>query len=289
MADLALVVNPAIRRGSIAAQSVRIRLGRRASIVVIEEPSVDATRDAVGAAIASGAGSVVAIGGDGLVHALLPALARTDVPLGIVPAGTGNDLAAALGVPQDPMRAADVIAAGSTRLIDLGRSVDRWWASVLCAGFDSAINERANGLRWPRGRWRYDAAVLAELAQLRPRDFVVDVDGVRISGPTTLVAIGNTSQYGGGYRMCPRAQPDDGEFDVTIVGPVGRLDLARMLSAVKTGTHLGHPAVRTLRGRRVRIDATGTVAYADGERIGDLPIPAVCEAGSLRVFAPERE
>jgi diacylglycerol kinase (ATP) len=162
----------------------------------------------------------------------------------------------------------------------------QWWISVLCAGFDSAINERANRIRWPRGPRRYDIAILAELAMLHPYPFRLTVDGAEWSGPAILVAVGNTERYGGGYRMCAGADPYDGTLDVTIVGPVGRLDLVRMLPKVKSGTHLGHRAVTVLSGREITIESAGVSAYADGERLGDLPRTARCEPGALHIWTP---
>ena len=186
----------------------------------------DAERQAA-EAVAAGTGAVVAVGGDGTAHAALQAVAGTTTPLAVVPAGTGNDLALALGIPRDPVAAARAAAedlvAGDVRTIDAGRTGDRWWATVLCCGFDSAVTDRANRLRWPRGRRRYDVAILAELARLRPRELVLVLDGESQTLPVTLVAVGNTSWYGGGMKVCPGADPADGLFDVTVVGPLTRL------------------------------------------------------------------
>lgn len=289
--DVVLVANPAAGRngGGSVLEAVRNSLsmaGRR--VAVVHEASAAATlRAAERAVAAAGPGAtLVAIGGDGLVHLLLPLAATADVTLAIVPSGTGNDIALALHIPADPLAAAQLVLTGAVTAMDAVRTGDRWWASVLCAGFDSAINERANAMRWPPGRRRYDLAIAAELARLHTEDFTVDVGGERWSGSATLVAVGNTGQYGGGYQMCAQADPADGLLDVTIVGPVGRVDLARMLSAVRKGTHLGHPAVTTLRGREVRLAAAGVSAYADGERLGDLPLTATCRAAALRVIVP---
>jgi diacylglycerol kinase (ATP) len=178
-----------------------------------------------------------------------------------------------------------LIGGAEPRPVDAVRDEDgRWWASVLCAGFDSAINERANRIRWPSGPRRYDVAILAELATLHPYEFTLRVDETEWSGPAILVAVGNTEQYGGGYRMCAGADPTDGLLDVIVVGPVGRLDLVRMLPKVKSARHLDHPAVTVLRGREVTLEAADVSAYADGERLGMLPQTARCEPGALRVW-----
>jgi diacylglycerol kinase (ATP) len=286
---LGLVVNPIAGRGRAGRLTDRVHAaltegGRRVHIV--SEAGPEATADATRELLASGVEAVVGLGGDGLAHLLLQIVAETSVPLGLIPAGTGNDLAVALQIPSDPLAAARVVLAGHTRPIDAVRTGDRWWASVLCAGFDSAINERVNRMRWPRGPRRYDLAILAELAQLHPEPFTVTVDGRSWTGPAVLVAVGNTGQYGGGFRMCPQARVDDGLLDVTLVGPVHRADLVRMLPRVRSGSHLGHPAVTTLRGKEIRLEADGIVAYADGERLAALPVDARCVPGALRVFAP---
>ncbi len=287
--SLALVVNPVAGRGQAGRLADRVHsaltVGGR-QVQVVAEAGPEATAEATRALVATGVDGVVALGGDGLVHLLLQIVAGTEAPLGIVPAGTGNDLAVALRIPPDPVAAAQVVLAGRTRSVDAVRSGDRWWGSVLCAGFDSAINERVNRMRWPRGPRRYDLAILAELARLHPEPFTLTVDGRRWSGPAVLVAVGNTGQYGGGFQMCPQARPDDGLLDVTLVGPVRRADLVRMLPRVRAGRHLGHPAVTRLRGREVRLEAAGVVAYADGERLAALPVEARCVPGALHVFTP---
>jgi diacylglycerol kinase (ATP) len=240
---------------------------------------------------AEGTDAVVVVGGDGTVNVAAQQLAQTGTALGIVPGGTGNDLADAVGLPPDPLEAADTLLdaldAGCTRDIDLGRVEDGpWWATVLCAGFDSAVNERANRMRRPAGPRRYDVAIVAELARLRPRTFLLQLDGRYLDGPATLVAIGNGPQYGGGKLITPDARLDDGRFQITVVGPVSRATLARLAPTLPRAGHLRHPAVRTYRATTVSIDAADTVAYADGERIGPLPLRTRCVPGALRVLVP---
>ncbi|MFN2517929.1 MAG: sphingosine kinase, partial [Jatrophihabitantaceae bacterium] len=119
-----------------------------------------------------------------------------------------------------------------------------------------------------------------------PRLFRVEMDGVLLATPATLVAVGNAPQYGGGKRITPDARMDDGEFAVTIVGPVSRLTLARLAPTLPRAGHIGHPAVTTYTARSVRLDAPSTLAYADGERIGPLPMGTTCVAGALPVLVP---
>ena len=232
--DVAVLVSPAAGRGRArAATGTVLDVLRAAGLTprVLPATTRAAAEAQAAAAVGAGTAAVVAIGGDGAAHAALQAVAGTGTPLAVVPAGTGNDLALALGVPADPRAAAEAAAAdlraGEVRTVDAGRTGERWWATVLCCGFDSAVTDRANRLRWPRGPRRYDVAILAELARLRPRELTLVLDGEPRTVAATLVAVGNTAWYGGGMRVCPAADPTDGAFDVTVVGPVSRRELVR--------------------------------------------------------------
>ena len=237
-----------------------------------------------------GTDALVVLGGDGMCHLALQAVAGTTTPLGVIPAGTGNDLAATLGMPDDPLAAARAVATavcqGWTRAVDVATAAGRWWGGVLCAGFDSAVNERANTMRWPAGPRRYDLAILAELARLHTEMFTLTLDGQPLQVEATLVAVGNGPRYGGGLRICPDARIDDGLLDVTVVGPVSRVELVRVKPRVRRGEHTTHPAVTVRRAREVTLAAPGVTAYADGERLGTLSVTATCVPGALRVLAP---
>ncbi|WP_033341335.1 diacylglycerol kinase family protein [Catenuloplanes japonicus] len=234
-------------------------------------------------AVTSGAAAIIAIGGDGTFHRALQSVAGTGTPLGLIPTGTGNDFATAAGLPADPLTAARSVAqalkTGTFRRYDLARvssatGPDRWFGAVLGAGFDALVNERANRMRFPRGPRRYDLAILAETLTLRPRRYTLRADG---GEPRTfdgiLVAIGNTSSYGGGLQMCPTADPHDALLDVTIGAPMPRHTLLRLKPRLRTGTHVTDPLVTTLRARTIELSvAAPVVSYADGERCAPLPI-----------------
>ena len=295
MIEVAVLVSPAAGRGRARALSGAVLDGLRAGgldpRVLPATTGAEAERQAADA-VAAGTGAVIAVGGDGSAHAALQAVAGTTTPLAVVPAGTGNDLALALGIPRDPVAAARAAAedlvAGDVRTVDAGRTGDRWWATVLCCGFDSAVTDRANRLRWPRGRRRYDVAILAELAALRPREVVLVLDGETRTVPVTLVAVGNTSWYGGGMKVCPGADPTDGLFDVTVVGPLGRLELVRQRPRLTAGTHIENPAVTVHRAARVELTSPGVTTYADGEPVAPLPAVAECVPGALRIVGTAR-
>jgi diacylglycerol kinase family enzyme len=219
-------------------------------------------------------------------------VAGTSAALAVVPAGTGNDLVRALGIPTDAVAAAraaaEDLAAGTHRTIDAGRTGDRWWATVLCCGFDSAVSDRANRLRWPKGRRRYDVAVLAELARLRPVELTMVLDGETQTLPVTMVAVGNTPWYGGGMKVCPGADPTDGLFDVTVVGATSRLQLMRTKPKLTAGTHIEHAMVSVHRAARVELSSPGVTTYADGEPVAPLPAVAECVPGALTVVGSGR-
>ncbi|MGY1592379.1 diacylglycerol/lipid kinase family protein [Geodermatophilus sp. SYSU D00708] len=288
-------MSPAAGRGRARVATAAVLDALRAgglSPAVLPATTRAAAEQQAAAAVAAGTAAVVAVGGDGAAHAALQAVAGTPTPLAVVPAGTGNDLALALGTPRDPVAAARAAAedlrGGRVRALDAGRTGGRWWATVLCCGFDSAVTARAERLRWPRGPRRYDVAILAELARLRPRELTVVLDGAARTLPVTLVAVGNTPWYGGGMRVCPGADPADGAFDVTVVGPVSRRQLVATRPRLTAGTHVEHPAVSVHRAARVELAGEGLTTYADGEPVAPLPAVSTCVPGALTVVGTDR-
>lgn len=284
-----LLVNPTSGRGRGAHLLQPVLGGLRGAgaqvDVLVGRDAADAL-DRLRAAVAAGVDAVVALGGDGLVNLAVQVTAGTDLPLGLVPAGTGNDIARALGIDVTrPLAALDRVARGGVRTIDLGRADGRWFVGVLGSGFDSAVNERANRMTWPRGRARYNLAILAELRTFRPVSYVLDLDGQQWHTEAMLVAVGNAASYGGGMRVCPDARLDDGLLDVTVLGPVSRPEFLRVFPTVYRGTHVHHPAVSVRRARRVGLRAAGATAYADGERVAALPVCCEAVPAALRVFA----
>ncbi len=235
-------------------------------------------------AVRGGVDALVAIGGDGMAHLALQAVAGTATGFGLVPTGTGNDFARALGLPLgDPARSARLLLTEPPRQVDVARAADRWWACVLGTGFDAATNDRANRMTWPRGRRRYDLAVVAELVSYRPKRFLLVLDGVPRQVDAMLVAVGNAASYGGGMRVCPDARLDDGLLDVVVIGAMSRRRFLRLFPSVFRGAHVAAPEVWTGQAREVRIEGDATV-YADGEPLGRLPLTATVVPGALRVI-----
>src|SRR6195952_2914375 len=133
-----------------------------------------------------------------MVHLAVQALAQSSTRLGIVPAGTGNDVARYFDVPRkDTAAATDVVIGGRERTVDLARIGSGYYVTVLAAGFDAIVNERANEMTWPKGQMRYNLATIAELRTLRPIPYVLDVDGEQHRFEATMVAVGNGPSFGG--------------------------------------------------------------------------------------------
>lgn len=278
-------MSPEAGRGTTAAVTTdvieRLRaLGR--TVVDLTGADADASRVNATAAVADGAERIVVLGGDGMVHLAVQAVAGTDTALGVVAVGTGNDFVRSLpGIPDDPLDAVRV-ALGEPDPIDAIRVGDRWIASVATAGFSGDVNARANRLTRPRGQSRYTVATVLELPALRRRPTRLTVDGVTHHHDAVLLAVGNTAWFGGGMHICPHADPDDGMLDVTVVDGVGRLELLRFFNRVFKGTHLDHPKVHTHRGARIELDADVAV-WGDGEPVATGPVVLEAVPAAIRL------
>jgi diacylglycerol kinase (ATP) len=292
---LGLIVNPT------SGKNTGARVGTDA-LTLLRAGGVDivdlSAADALGAAAKgrraveeAGLDALVVAGGDGMVHLGTNLCAGTGVPLGVIAAGTGNDIARELGLPvRDAAKSVERILAGHTRTVDAARYVAptgevKWFVGVLAGGFDAVVNERANRWRWPRGPMRYNLAVARELPVFRPIPYVLELDGDRRETEAMLVAVGNGPAYGGGMRVTPDAQFDDGLLDVLLLHRLPMHEFLRVFPRVFSGTHVSHPAVEVVRARTVGLEATGIVSYADGERFAPLPITLEAVPGALTVLA----
>lgn len=297
-ASVVLVVNPAAAKGRAAASLPHVagRLrdrGHPLEIMLSRTPAEAA--ELVDRAARSGADVLAVMGGDGMAHLGVNAVAdhaaaHPDGPalaLGLVPAGTGNDLARSLGLdPDDLAGSAEVLVAGSTRSVDLLRVDERWVGTVLATGFDALVNARANRMRRPHGSARYTLAVLAELRTFRPLPYALVVDGVPRELEAMFVAVGNTRSYGGGLQICPDADPYDGWLDVTVIHPVSRAKLLQLLPRMSSGSFATDPCVERLRARRVSLAHGAGIAYGDGEDLGTTPVTVSLVPRAIRVCLP---
>lgn len=293
-ARVTVLTNPASGHGSAphAAERAITQLHRRGvDVVAIAGRDSTHARALVEGALDRGMDALVVVGGDGIISLALQVLAQTDIPLGIIPAGTGNDHAREFGIPaKDPEAAADVIVDGQRDRVDLGRisgadGTDRWFGTVMAAGFDSLVTDRTNRMRWPHGRMRYNLAMVAELSKLRLLPFRLSFDGgEEHTTELTLAAFGNTKSYGGGMRICPNADPHDGLLDATMVASASRSRLIRLFPTVFKGTHVELDEVSTARARTISVDSPGINAYADGEYVCPLPVQVSAVPNALRIL-----
>jgi diacylglycerol kinase (ATP) len=244
-------------------------------------------------AVADGVDVLAVMGGDGMMHLGVNTVATAHqagnrrTALGVIPAGTGNDLCRGIGLdPADAVGAARVIADGRTRAVDLARVGDTFVGTVLATGFDALVNRRANAMAWPRGSSRYTIATLAELRVFSPLTYRLTLDGKVRDQRAMLVAVGNTGYYGGGMQICPQADPFDGWLDVTIIHPVGRVTLLRLLPKIFSGTFARDDCVEQLRVREVTVQGPGLVGFGDGEMLGAAPLTACLTPRILPVFVP---
>lgn len=286
---IALLTNPTAGKGKGArardAALSRIRAAGR-DVTSMEGRDADEALDLARQAVADGAEALVAVGGDGMVHLAVQAVAGTGTPLGIIPAGTGNDVARYFDIPRkDPAAAADRMLAGNQRVVDLARCGTKHFITVLAAGFDAIVNERANRMTWPKGQMRYNIATLAELRVFEPLPYTLDLDGRSVSLEAMLVAVGNGPSFGGGLRITEGAILDDGMLDVVIIKPMSKPALIKTYPKLFKGTHVTHPQYEHHRVRSVTVAAPGIVSYADGERFGALPLTVECAPGALTVLA----
>ncbi len=294
MARLGLIVNPTSGRNTGARIGTEaLTLLRAAGVDILDLSAADA-RSAMEqgrAAIVAGAvDRIVVAGGDGMVHLGANLCAGTGVPLGVIAAGTGNDIARELGLPvRDAAKAVERILDGGIRVVDAARYTmasgeDRWFVGVLAGGFDAVVNERANQWRWPKGPMRYNLAIMRELPVFRAIPYVLELDGTRMETEAMLVAVGNGPAYGGGMKVTPDASFDDGLLDVLVLHKISTAEFLRVFPTVFKGTHTSHPKVQVLRARSVRLEATGIVSYADGERFAPLPMTIEVVPGALKVL-----
>ncbi|HEY0392151.1 MAG TPA: diacylglycerol kinase family protein [Solirubrobacterales bacterium] len=229
----------------------------------------------------------VVISGDGLLGAVGGAMAGSETPLGIVPGGRGNDLARVLGIPADPAEAVAVLAAGESRRIDVGEANGKRFLGIVSVGFDSECNRLANEVRFLRSNLVYVYSLLHTLVGWKPARFTIAAgnERTRISGYSISVA--NNSTYGGGMRIAPDAELDDGLFDVVAIGEVGKLRFVANLAKVFKGTHVEGEEVRVFRAPRLELTASRPFpVYADGEHLTDLPVALRILPRALSILVP---
>jgi diacylglycerol kinase (ATP) len=271
-----VVVNPKAGLGAaakLATQVVGFLKSNEINYRMISPNSAVETRTQVREALRAGeATKLLSVGGDGLFHLLLQLAIEFKVPLALAPGGTGNDFYRTLGWFDYEL--SDYLAhliSNEPSFVDVGVVDGEYFGAVLSSGFDAVVNERANGMKWPAGPAKYNVAIAMELPKFKAIEFKILADEKVLEVEAMLIAVGNGSSYGGGMRVCPDADLHDGLLDIMILHPVSKLEFVKVFPTVYKGTHIEHPQVEIIRAKAIRIESSA-VAYADGERIGQLPV-----------------
>ena len=288
--DVALICNPSAGGGRAAkalprAEHALSELGVRFHTELTR--SLEHGCELARAAAAAGEATVT-LSGDGLIGCVVGAL--RDVPgavLGVLPGGRGNDTARMLGIPAGLPDACAVVAAGVQREIDIGDVEGRSFIGIASLGFDSDANRIANAAPARLGKLVYVYGALRALAAWQPARFELVVDGAPVTSVGYSVAACNSGYYGGGMLVAPGAALDDGLLDVVLIAEHSKPGFLRNLPRVFKGQHVGHPAVRVLHARELRVDADRPfTVYADGDPIGDTPLTIRVIPRAVRVLVP---
>jgi diacylglycerol kinase (ATP) len=246
------------------------------------------------AAARSGCALLVLAGGDGTVREALCGLlgaaeeGHALPAVGLVPAGTCNDLARALGVPRDVPRAVGVALGESERAVDVWHFGETAFVTVAGVGFDAAVARAAKTrFRRLRGTAGYVAALLSELPRRRPIPLRLSWPNGELICDAWMVALGNTASYGGGMRVAPRAVPDDGRLEVVVVGALSRAGLLAAFPRVFSGGHVSHPRITVIEAEEVVIEGVGGEALLDGDVVASESVVRVTRAPwAVRVRCP---
>ncbi len=290
MARSLLVINPASRRArrhSFCSRLLRELSGLSPGFEVVVSSSASQPASLARQAVQLGYEMVVAVGGDGLVSQIAAELVGSRTVLGIIPAGAGNDFARGLGIPLGLKGALRVLAQGGVRWVDVGQACRRHFFSVAVTGFAAEVNRRANRLSRLSLPQIYTLTTLATVFSYRPRHFALSLEGKERHYYGWMVAVGNTWSCAAGMALLPAACPDDGLLDICVVQGINRVQLLLAFPRVFLGSHVYHKGVASLRAREVTLNADPPCeVYADGERLGTLPLTLSVWPRALGVRVP---
>ena len=292
-AHASIVVNPRAGGGRRVREVSTLALElmmRSWDVDIVVPEDAEGVREAVRRSLHSSADCIVIAGGDGTWHHAVQAGAGFDVPFALLPIGTGDDNARSLDIPaRAPRLLAERIDSRRSRAIDLGRMECaggiRWLSGIASIGFDSRVNDRANGLGGLPGTLRYLVAAAVELTRLTPSTFSITTDQGTITREAILVAVGNGGFYGGGMAICPDFRMDDGLLDVTIIGPLPRWRFSASLPTVYRGSHVRQREVSTAQTSFITIEADAELVFADGEPVGATPVTIRSVPEALRIVS----
>jgi diacylglycerol kinase (ATP) len=248
-------------------------------------------------AVAGGARLVVAVGGDGTLNEVVNGVAGCDVDLATIPLGTGMDFVRTHGIPTSFDDAVRVALTGAPRTIDAGRvryrtwggeDAERWFANVGSVGMSGAVAQRVNGMsKVLGGKATFFYALTRVFFEWENTDVTVKLDDCERRGRMHDVVVANGVWHGGGMMLAPGAEPDDGLFDVVLIGDVGKVDFLTTAPKIYRGKHVAHPKVDVVRSARVEVDAAERLPIeVEGEQVGTTPAVFEIVPGALRVRVP---
>ncbi len=288
-----LIANPRAGRGRClrVAQASATRLRQAGQEVIVRLTEYRGLGTELAAeAVRARHNAVIVCGGDGTIAEVLPSLVHQQTALGLIPQGTGNDLARALNIPRAPVAAVRLLQDGTPITMDLGRCGDRWFATVAAFGFDAQVSQIMERGDAPlSGTAGYLLASLRHLRTYVPPRVHLSGDFGEVRQEVFLAAVANTCSYGGGLRIAPGARPDDGSFEVCLVdGGLSTTTLLSLIPRILWGGHVNHPSVRILRTRRIHFESLDGqhLLHADGEPLATTPATLQIETRALRVIRP---
>ena len=294
---IGLVVNPVAggnRGAQVGAEVISLLSQSEHSVINLSGANLSEARANAERAIGTNSiDALVFVGGDGMAHLGTNLCAGKNILMAIIPAGTGNDAAAMLGMPlSNTVEAVRLVldGLGSPKKIDaikISHGGNLTWAlGSASAGFDALAAARANAISWPRGPMRYYVAMLLELAKFKPIKYQSVVDGNPRDFEAMLCVVSNTGIYGGGMLVVPGASVTDAKLDVLLVKKMSRLKFVTIFPKVYKGTHITDKDVETFKASKISITASGMPIYSDGEYVGQAPFEAEVVPGALMMVAP---
>lgn len=296
MTETLVIVNPAAGRGRAARAERKIAdlfASRGHSAEFVRSQSGDDARQLASRAAGQGYRCVAALGGDGTFHHVVNGIVGTDCIAAFFPAGSGNDIAEGLRIPDDPVRAVELFFKVETRPIDVvavrfadGRSTHYIGAGGIGLDAEAALQANTRFRRWP-GVLRYIAGAFWTFAHEASFELHAEIDGFLWSGNAILAAVANSSSYGSGIRIAPNARMDDGTLNVVLVEQVGWIRLIHGLAVLVMDRELRFKEVKRFSARRVRLEAGRSVrVHGDGEQLGVSPTEFEILPGAIRIKAP---
>ena len=295
---ITVILNPSAGRGNAGRQRDEVEtyfaravrnLHDIVSWQVIETTGPGSATALAREAVATGVQTVVAAGGDGTLCEVLNGVIGSDVRLGHIPLGTGNDFARTIGIGLTIKDAVLSIFYGDPVKIDVGKIRDKYFLNIAGCGFDAVVAERINkGVKNLKGRAAYISAVYQSLRDFEPVDMNLTFDDETREVRAMLCAVANARSYGGGMKVAPDALLNDGVFDICVVS-AGKWEFVKSFPKVFKGTHTTHPDVHMARARRVRVETNRPVSViVDGESFGETPAEFTLEPAAITMLGPER-